>query len=823
MIKEYLNLVDIYRNTSNGVFLVSASGRLIKYNDHLIQLLGYDSEEEIDNAIESLFTEVKLGQDEAEKIINEIIEKKRICVYELKLRKKDRTFIDTKISVKICEECQEELMFVGLVEDISEQKNKEKEGLLTELKYKDIFENSNDAIYIVRGDIMIEFNKKTREIFDLDRTIDSLNIYAVFPEKQPDGKLSKVKADNYIKKVLSGKPQKFDWVFKTLKNRIIFCEVSLTKIELLGDDCYHVVIHDLTKRVEAEQKVKRSEERYKLLVDTAPVGILRTNVKGEILFLNKKVYEIVGFDSETKFLEHYQTMNDIYENKSDRKDIIERLSKGEIVNTKLDIVGANKNKIKVNIISSPVFNKVGKPEYFNTVVEDITEKIKLEKKVRERDEMLISISDSFPFEIYVTDSSDIIIMQNELSKEMFGNYLGKRIVDLPISKEVKKRWAREVKKIKNNETLDYEISVEREGKIFHFRRILTPLIGEGIVVGVIVMSIDISERKLLQKEIELHRDNLEYIVKKRTKEVRDLNDKLRVANDEMSAANEFLVLQKKELEQLINELKQTQQQLIQSEKMASVGVLTAGIAHEINNPVNFISSGLTGLELLVNDILEALDEYADSHCSMQENCKWKQEYNRIDKAHRVEDSKKNLPKLIKTIRNGVQRTTEIVKGLRTFSRLDVENMLPSNINDLIDSSLIILRTKYKNRIEIIKNYGTFEPVFCFPGKLSQVFLNLLINAIQAIEGEGKIEITTRKLDDSNLIEISIKDNGQGIPEKVRDKIFDPFFTTKVVGEGTGLGLSIVHSIIAEHNGEISVVSEENKGTEFKINLPISAN
>jgi signal transduction histidine kinase len=177
--------------------------------------------------------------------------------------------------------------------------------------------------------------------------------------------------------------------------------------------------------------------------------------------------------------------------------------------------------------------------------------------------------------------------------------------------------------------------------------------------------------------------------------------------------------------------------------------------------------------------------------------------------------------LLDGIGEGASRTAEIVKGLRNFSRMDEHELKMADINQGLDSTLLILHNKIKNRIHIVKDYGNFPEIMCYPGQLNQVFMNLLNNAQEAIDGEGEIIIKTWKEGDS--VKISVRDNGRGIPEKVKKKIFDPFYTTKDVGKGTGLGLSISFGIVEKHNGTIEVRSEPGKGAEFIVSLPDNLN
>jgi signal transduction histidine kinase/signal transduction protein with GAF and PtsI domain len=265
------------------------------------------------------------------------------------------------------------------------------------------------------------------------------------------------------------------------------------------------------------------------------------------------------------------------------------------------------------------------------------------------------------------------------------------------------------------------------------------------------------------------------------------------------------------------QLKEAQTQLVQSEKMASLGQLTAGVAHEINNPINYVSAGIDSLKLGYEELIELLSAYLtlDSRSPDEEQIG---KIELLKKNLDIDDLLEEMETLFKSIKTGANRTKEIVKSLRTFSRLDENALKPTNLEEGLDSTLIILQNQLKGRVDIVRDYGRIPDINCFPGPINQVFLNILNNAGQAIEGEGKIWISTRI--EGNWAVVSIKDSGMGMPEEVKKKIFDPFFTTKDVGTGTGLGLSITLGVIEKHNGKIEVNSEPGKGTEFIIKLPI---
>jgi predicted ATPase/signal transduction histidine kinase/tRNA A-37 threonylcarbamoyl transferase component Bud32 len=320
-----------------------------------------------------------------------------------------------------------------------------------------------------------------------------------------------------------------------------------------------------------------------------------------------------------------------------------------------------------------------------------------------------------------------------------------------------------------------------------------------ILSGQIVISI---ENARLYRSLEEYNRTLEEKVERRTAEI--------------SQKNAQLSIQKEELRMTLENLKHSQFQLLQSEKMASLGQLVAGIAHEINNPVNFISAGVESLNDNLEEISQVMDNY-DKITPLNVEAKL-EEIKELKEKIEYKEAKKEIDKLIKSIKNGTKRTTEIVKGLRTFSRLDEDTLNMADIHEGLDSTLILLHNKYKNRIDIVKNYGEIPLIECYPGQLNQVFMNILANAVDSIDDKGTITISTSIK--AGIVHISIKDTGRGIPENLKEKIFEPFYTTKEVGKGTGLGLSISHGIIEKHKGTIDFISEPGKGSEFIVSLPM---
>ncbi|MGI1669086.1 MAG: HAMP domain-containing protein [Neptuniibacter sp.] len=311
-----------------------------------------------------------------------------------------------------------------------------------------------------------------------------------------------------------------------------------------------------------------------------------------------------------------------------------------------------------------------------------------------------------------------------------------------------------------------------------------------------------SERRdQYEQELESLNKSLEDRVKQRTSELQDKN---------------------RQLEQANKDIKEAQSRLLQSEKMASVGVLAAGVAHEINNPLGFVMSNLTTLDEYVTNYRTLVSEY-EKLFVLKDSSERKEQFKKIKSMREdidIEFMNEDLDGLLQDTQEGSIRVREIVKGLKAFSHVDQsDEMQLTDINDCIEATLKVAKNELKYHCEVITSLGDVPQTYCMAGQIKQVILNMLLNAAHAIKGKGTIEVATSQVGDR--IELSIRDNGCGIDTADQGKLFDPFFTTKEVGEGTGLGLSISYGIIVDdHKGDIRVESELGEGSCFTIVLPV---
>lgn len=476
------------------------------------------------------------------------------------------------------------------------------------------------------------------------------------------------------------------------------------------------------------------------------------------------------------------------------------------------IFASDGHKEILETIKTPVYDETGGLLGVLGIGRDITNRINSEEDSRKSEQMLQMVMNSIPQFIFWKDKNSVYLGCNDNFANAAGvgspvNIVGKTDYDLPWEKEEADFFVKKDREVLKSKKALYHIIEEQkqaDGKAAWLDTNKVPMFNkEGEIVGTLGTFEDITKRKqneLALKEAyeknsktskELKKANKELLIAleeaQKSKELELANKQLKLLNEELSDKNNIINNQNSELQDTIQHLKETQSQLLQAEKMASLGILTAGVAHEINNPLNYINGGYLGLEKYLNGG-EGISE-------------------------------EHVPVLLSSIKQGIERATKIVQGLNQFSRDNQDYNEDCDIHAIIDNCFLMMHNQFKHKIEVFKNYSDISVlVKGNVGKLHQVIVNLLTNSEQAINTEGWIKVLTEIINGAVIIKII--DNGSGIKEEDLKHITDPFFTTKSPGEGTGLGLSITHNIISEHNGKMVFESKPNNGTTVTITLPL---
>ncbi|MCK9986689.1 MAG: two-component system, NtrC family, sensor kinase [Azoarcus sp.] len=339
----------------------------------------------------------------------------------------------------------------------------------------------------------------------------------------------------------------------------------------------------------------------------------------------------------------------------------------------------------------------------------------------------------------------------------------------------------------------------RDGRVFECKS-HPQYIGERIV-GRVFGYTDITERTHAEEALRESRDRLE--------------DRVRERTAELETANTTLQAEKRHQETLIRKLEEAHNQLLQSEKMASIGQLAAGVAHEINNPVGFVNSNLGTLKRYAEDLLRLLSAYEEIEGSL--TTEQVEAIARVKKEIDAGYLRADIGELLTESLDGLQRVKRIVQDLKDFSHVGKAERELANLEAGLESTLNVVWNEIKYKADVVKEYGSLPAIECFPSQLNQVFMNLLVNAAHAIENHGRITLRTGH--DESVVWVEVEDTGKGIRPEHLSRIFEPFFTTKEVGKGTGLGLSLSYGIVNRHHGRIEVRSEFGKGSMFRVVLP----
>ena len=654
-------------------------------------------------------------------------------------------------------------------------------------------------------------------------------------------------------------PWKQEWRITTPSGKLKWLQGhSRPEKQANGDIVWDGMVMDITELKEAENALKQSEEKFRTLFEKSADGILLYNGHVFIDF-NQAAVEMMGCSSRAQLMRmapseispEFQPDGTSSLDKQIQMTEIAYAEGGHRFEWTIRRIDGQDMSLEVQLTAIPLYGE----EVFYTVWRDITDRKQAEealllsearyRELANREKLLNSLASQ------IRNTLDIDTVVETAIQEI------KRLLNIDrcsfswFQPNAEPPIWETIKESKNSclPSLLGRHSIEKVGSVTELfikqeilqiddvseckepihrqfleslgikSEIVLPIQTRSGQIGVIVCSHWAQTRPWSHSEVEL----LQAVVDQLAIAINQADLYLETQQTAVAAQK-----QAQQIEQTLQQLQQTQSQLVQSEKMSSLGQLVAGVAHEINNPVNFIYGNLTHANEYTGDILGLLKLYEQEY--PQPTAEIQEEIEALDLDFLASD----LPKLIKSMMVGAERIRGIVQSLRTFSRLDEAEMKTVDIHEGIESTLMILQHRFKPKheneeIEVIKQYGNLPQVSCFAGQLNQVFMNLIVNAIDALE-EGlnksqvpkpRILITTEMLN-NEYVAIHIADNGKGIPPEVQQRLFDPFFTTKPVGVGTGLGLSISYQIIVDrHGGQLHFFSKPEQGTEFVIEIPIT--
>jgi len=598
----------------------------------------------------------------------------------------------------------------------------------------------------------------------------------------------------------------------------------------------------------AKKLSKRDEDLRKLYraVENSPVTIVITDDKGTIEYVNPRFSEITGYCAEEvigknpSILKSGKTPPEVYE-KMWAAITSGQKWEGELLNRK------KSGELYWDLASiTPIRDKNKVITHYMAIKEDVTKKkekdLELQRNYDTQNVLnrLLKISlEDMKIEDYLKVTLDVILSVPWLTFQSKGSiFLVENDPDKLVMKAQKglsgpvRRTCATVsfgdcicgraaagKEIEFADHIDERHEHSYEGIMPH-GHYCVPVKYAGSVIGLInVYTEDGHKRNRSEEDFLLAIANTLSGVIERKRTERELER----GKKDLEQINIGLTDTMKDLEKALEELKLTQSQLMQNEKMAGVGQLAAGVAHEINNPIGFIRSNLGTLEEYFDDLTGLLKKYEEGFNGMggygEEVSALGKEVSTLKKEMDYDFLIDDIGNVISETREGTERVSKIVQDLKEFSHVDrSEDKSSADINEMIESTLNVVWHELKYKAEIKKNYGDIPKVSCYPHQLNQVFMNLLVNSAQAMEKKGVIGISTYLAEDKVFIEIS--DTGSGMPQDVMDKIFEPFYTTKAVGKGTGLGLSVSYGIIESHGGRMSVASRVGEGTTFTIELPV---
>jgi PAS domain S-box-containing protein len=761
-----------FRSNPEAIAITSADDlKIVMVNDQWLKTLGYTREEVIGRSTEELG--VWTSREERALVVDSIRERNAFRKLPVHVRTKSGEIREVLLYGEYMDEQGGDLILT-VAHDVTEERKAARDLEESEERYRRLFDTANDGIFIMRDERFVDCNAKALEMFNCAKA-EILGTYPwqFSPGHQADGRPSMEKAREFMQMSMDGKAQNFAWRHLRHDGPIIETEISLNGFSLKGERFLQAVVRDVTDRT-------RAQEMYRTLSEMSFAGVYIIQ-DGIFIFVNHTASSYSGFadschpDQGDHGLIGMPALSIVHpEDRQGVRALSREMVKGlRTTPYEYRIVTRNGETRWIMETVASIHHE-GRPAILGTAM-DITEMKTAQKELEHIKALESSILSAIPHAVMGVRNRDIIFA-NEGTENVFGwnrsELIQKSTRILFRSDEAYEDFGRSIYSIlekKKTESRDFDAHfMHKDGRNL-ICRVTASIIGE-----------ELTDR---------------YI----TTTIEDVTN-----------------------------LRNVQMQLLQSEKMSSIGQLAAGVAHEINNPTGYVSSNLRTLEEYFKCIGSVLTGYEGLLGRIEEGlCGERPREALLDQAHAVEAIKtevdldyilNDVPNLLRESRQGAERIREIVLDLKNFAHPGKEEFKHADIVKNIESTLNVVWNELKYKATIHKDYGELPPVMCIPQQLNQVFMNILVNAAQAIKGKGEIAIKTRRRD--GHVEISIRDTGCGIPKANISKIFEPFFTTKEVGKGTGLGLNVAYNVVRKHNGTIDVESGAGQGTTFIVKIPV---
>jgi PAS domain S-box-containing protein len=745
--------------------------KIITVNDQWLKTLGYAREEVIGRTTDDLG--VWVYPEERARIVDLLRKRNAFRKQLVHAQTRSGEIREVYLYGERMQEDGRDLILT-VAHDITEERRAQRNLADSEERYRTLFDTANDAIFIMKEDRFVDCNARTLEIFQCEKEqIMGKYPWQLSPERQADGSPSMEKAKDLLWQSMEGNAQSFSWRHCRHDGTEFDAEITLNCVVLHGKKHVQAVVRDITDR-------KRAEELYRTLSEMSFAGIYVIQ-DGIFNFVNHTASSYSGY-ADSCHLDH------------DDHGLIGKTALSIVHPEDRESVRRHGREMLKGLRSIPyeykIVTKTGEVRWIMETVAsiyyegrravlgtamDITEVKEAQKELEEAKVLESSILSAIPHAVMgVRDRH--IIFANEGAVHVFG-------------------WNREELIGKST-----RIMFRSDEAHADFGAALYPTL---------------EQKKTVSGEYDVHF---------RHKDGRNLICRVTASRIGEILTDRYITATIED----VTDLRNIQMQLLQSEKMSSIGQLAAGVAHEINNPTGYVSSNLNTLEEYFDCINSILGRYEALLGDIREGLRGSMSPESLfDRVEAIETAKgeidlsyilTDVPNLIKESRQGTERIRNIVIDLKNFAHPGKSEFEHADIVKNIESTLNVVWNELKYKATIHKDYGDLPLVMCIPQQLNQVFMNILVNAAQAIKERGEIAIRTRRQD--GHVEIAIRDTGCGIPKANISRIFDPFFTTKEVGKGTGLGLNVAYNIVKKHNGTIDVESRMGQGTTFIIRLPV---